>query len=169
MHNIFSYTYFTFLWLNLYDVSLECQDDLGMQNGLISDTQISASSQWDTKHAANQARLHLQKNSGKTGCWSSATRDTNQWLQIDVLGMGNKYTRITGVATQGRNSSHEQWVSKYKLQHSNDGVTFQYYREQGQTTDKVSHPNPRLERFSIECHKLVRICSGLTLLLSVVG
>ena len=28
-------------------------------------------------------------------------------------------------------------MTKYKLQYSDDGVNFQYYKEQGQTTDKV--------------------------------
>ena len=48
------------------------------------------------------------------------------------------------MATQGRNynrrwppGSHSQWVKEYKLQYSDDGVNFQYYREQGQPTDEV--------------------------------
>ena len=65
-------------------------------------------------------------------------KDADQWLQIDLFSLGNKYTRITGVATQGRrNERYQQWVSKYKLQYSNDGVNFRYYKEQGQTADKV--------------------------------
>jgi len=45
--------------------------------------------------------------------------------------------KVTRVATQGRYSVYNQWVTKYKLQYSDDGVNFQYYKEQGQTTDKV--------------------------------
>ena len=104
-----------------------------MANGAISDGQISASSEMDSVHAANQARLHFKANTGKAGSWSARTNDVNQWLQIDL---GSRHTKVTRVATQGGNDSL-QWVTKYRLQYSNDGVNFQYYREQGQTADKV--------------------------------
>ena len=107
-----------------------------MENGLIFDGQLSASSQLNANVAANKGRLntYLGWNS-----WSSLTNDANQWLQIDVLGLG-KYTKVTRVATQGKGSSrYSQWVTKYKLQYSDDRVNFQYYKEQGQTKDKVEH------------------------------
>lgn len=45
---------------------------------------------------------------------------------------------MTGVATQGRRSSNaNQWVTKYKLQYSDDETSFKYYREPGQASDKV--------------------------------
>jgi len=114
-------------------VSLECQEALGMENGVISDGQISASSQMDANHAAIQARLHFETGSGKQGAWSAKSNDVNQWLQVD---MDCENTAVTKVATQGRNS-YGQWVTKYMLQYSNDGVTFQYYKARGQTADKV--------------------------------
>ncbi len=113
--------------------SLECQAALGMESGAISDGQISASSQWDTNHAAIQGRLHFQKTGNKMGAWVARKKDDSQWLEIDL----RSQHRVTRVATQGRNGGFAQWVTKYKLQFSNDGVTFQYYREHGQTTDKV--------------------------------
>lgn len=120
-------------------MSLDCHDPLGMENGEISDNQIIASSEWNEKHSANMARLHFNGGAlGKASAWFSLTKDADQWLQIDLFSLGNKYTRITGVATQGRrNENYQQWVSKYKLQYSNDGVNFRYYKEQGQTADKV--------------------------------
>ena len=114
-----------------------------MESGAISDSQISASSEAhiDANHAAIQGRLNFQETSVKAGAWVAATDDVNQWLQVDL---GNQLTKVTRVATQGRNQSsqwpweaHSQWVTKYKLQYSNDGVNFQYYREQGQTAKKV--------------------------------
>ena len=104
-----------------------------MENGAISDSQITASSQWDGNHAPSQGRLHFKKSGNKQGSWSAARIDSYQWLQIDL---GSQYARVTRVATQGRNA-HSQWITKYKLQYSSDGVNFQYYREQGQTADKV--------------------------------
>ncbi len=105
-----------------------------MQTGAISDGQITASSEYDADHAANQGRLHFQEGAGKAGSWSAASSDANQWLQIDLV----HKTTVTRVATQGRNSSYFQWVTRYKLQHGNDEVDFQTYREQGQSADKVT-------------------------------
>ena len=115
---------------------LVCQEALGMENGDIPDAKITASSEYSDKHSTDRARLHLQKTRDYNGGWSSLTNDANQWLQVDL---GTQYTRVTRVATQGRNKFwSEQWVTKYKLQYSNDELTFQYYREQGQTTYKVN-------------------------------
>ena len=110
-----------------------------MESGEISDYQISASSEWDSFHAAIYGRLQLAATPGKDGgAWSSAISDANQWLQVD-LGIHSSSV-ITRVATQGRDDgTHRQWVTKYKLQYSNDGINFQYYREQGQTADKVRY------------------------------
>ena len=121
----------------------ECIDALGMESGKISDSQISASSQRDGGHAASQGRLHFQETSRKSGAWVATYRNNHQWLQVD-LGISNRIATVTGVATQGRHYSnewpwgqHRQWVTKYRLQYSDDGLNFQCYREQGQTTDKV--------------------------------
>ena len=105
-----------------------------MENGTISDGQISASSQWDAGYAASQGRLHFKGISKEAASWSSAENDLHQWLQVDL---GSQYTKVTRVATQGRND-HSQWITKYKLQYSNDGVNFRYYRVQGETADKVN-------------------------------
>ena len=104
-----------------------------MESGAITDGQISASSQWDANHAATQGRLHFEAGRGKAGGWSARKNDANQWLQVDL---SSRYTRVTHIATQGRNG-YDQWVTKYKLLYSNDGVIFRYYRQQGQTTIKV--------------------------------
>ncbi len=112
---------------------LECHGALGMKNGDIFDAQITASSQFDANHAANQGRLDFREIRKRVGSWSAARNDLQQWLQIYL---GSQNTKVTRVATQGRNDA-EQWVTKYKLQYSNNGVNFQYYRDQGQTTDKV--------------------------------
>ena len=105
-----------------------------MKNGAISDRQISASSQWDAQHAPIQGRLDFEVITGKAGSWSASRNDPKQWLQVDL---GTQYTKVTRIATQGRNA-YDQWVTKYKLQFSNrDGVRFKYYREPGQATYKV--------------------------------
>ncbi len=111
----------------------DCQDALGMENGAVSDAQIKASSEYASNHAAPQGRLHFQATATKTGAWSARTNDVNQWLQVDLI---SQYTKVTGVATQGRNS-YSQWVTKYNLQYGDDGVNFLYYMELGGTEKKV--------------------------------
>lgn len=105
-----------------------------MENGAILDGQITASSQWDEHHAPFQGRLHFKKSGNKQGSWSAARSDPYQWLQIDLV---SQYNEVTGVATQGRNDFKYQYITKYKLQYGSDGVNFQYYRERGETADKV--------------------------------
>lgn len=105
-----------------------------MENREISNGEISASSELTTSHAAHRGRLHLRATGYLRGGWSPASSDKDKWLQVDLL---SNYTWVTGVATQGRNSTqYNWWVTKYKLQYSNDGVAFQYYRERGQTTNR---------------------------------
>ena len=106
-----------------------------METGAISDEQITASSDWNANHAAKQGRLFFQEDADKSGCWSALSNDVYQWLQIDLV----QNMIVTRVATQGRNISsyYLQCVTKYKLQYGKDGVEFQYYKEQGQSVDKV--------------------------------
>ena len=109
-----------------------CTESLGMETHLIKDAQITASSQWDSNHAAIQARLNFKEGGGKRGAWSALSNDSNQWIQVDL----GSYTKLTGIATQGRNGANE-WVTKYQLQYSDDGVNFDYYKEAGQRSQKV--------------------------------
>ena len=110
--------------------SLECTFDLGVESGAISNGQMTASSSWDSSIVAHIGRLNGHES------WAPKFIDVHQWLQVD-LGLTN-HNNVTGVATQGRDSTRvKQWVKTYKLQFGKDGVSFQYYRELGQTTDKV--------------------------------
>ena len=105
-----------------------------MENGTISDDQISASSQYTNNFPAFQGRLHIQKIGLKQGVWAAALPlDGNQWLQIDLR---SQQTKVTRVATQGRNK-HHQWVTKYKLQYGNKEESLQYFKEQRQSAVKV--------------------------------
>ena len=113
-----------------------------MESGDISNGQVSASSEWDGNHAAIQARLYFEAAPGKAGSWSAKYNNLDQWLQIDL---GSKH-EVTGLATQGRNG-YGQWVTKYKVQYSDNGVNFQYYiyMEQGQAAIKVKSFSTRTQ------------------------
>ena len=110
-----------------YVYQLDCLGALGLENGAIPDGQLSASTEWDANLNVPKGRLRSPRS------WSARVNDANQWYQVDL---GSEHTRVTGTATQGR-GDHPQWVTKYKLQYSNDGANFNYYREQGSV--KVSH------------------------------
>ena len=114
-----------------------CRSALGIEDGAISDQQITASSAASSAYAY-RGRLNSQNTESQSGAWSASVTDENQWLQID-LG-GSYYTMVTRVATQGRNGLAE-WVTKYKLQHSYNGVEFKNYKEKGKFTDEVRHVN----------------------------
>jgi len=103
-----------------------------MDSGAITDAQITASSQWYYQ-AAVQARLHFKQTGSKRGSWSARRDDVNQWLQVDL----GSYTTVTKVATQGRNGQGSQWVTQYRLQYSDDGVTFQFFEEPQSSSAKV--------------------------------
>ena len=112
---------------------LECQEPLGLGNSSITDGQLSSSSQLDDAHAAMQGRLNSNATGGLGGSWSAGNNNSSQWLQIDLLDQSNNVTRV---ATQGRHDA-SQWVTKYRLQYSEDGKIFHFYRETGDTAGKV--------------------------------
>ena len=103
-----------------------------MESRSISDAQITASSQLDGNHSAVQGRLHFQTVGNNAGGWSALTSDANQWLQVDF----GSYTHVTQVATQGVNGVDE-WVTRYKLQYSDNGLTYKFYQKTGDTSVTV--------------------------------
>ena len=105
-----------------------------MESGAITNDQITGSSQYNAAHGWVRARLNLQNGRGGNGGWSARRSDANQWIQVDL----RKVMTVNGVATQGRDASFLQCVTKYKLQYSNDGQTFSDYKEEGKTDAKVT-------------------------------
>jgi alpha-tubulin suppressor-like RCC1 family protein len=63
-------------------------------------------------------RGKLDSNTGWLPC--QGCDNVNQWMDMDMI-----YTaRIAGVVTQGRGDGSAQWVTKFKVGISNDGVTY---------------------------------------------
>ena len=92
---------------------------LGLENHDISDSSITASSEAHN-YRASKGRLN------RYGAWVANSHNRQQWFQVDF---GN-WTKVTGVAIQGR-LSWPQWVKKFKLSYSSDGVFFNDYKEGG--------------------------------------
>ena len=117
------------LFINLFFLDLDCLASLGVSTSRnIPDSDITASSQFNSQHAALGGRLNYQAQINSVGAitqiggWAALTNDVNQYLQIKF----SKITQISGVATQGR-SDADQWVKSYKLQYSTDGSSWTYY------------------------------------------
>ena len=107
-----------------------------MENGLVTNQQMSASSTLDKDHGAEYARLNGPAIKGKTGAWAAKTNDQNQFLQVDFW----RNVKITKFETQGY-PAREWWVQKYTLSYSavhgssSSPSPFQTYQENG--ADKV--------------------------------
>ena len=93
----------------------------------IPDGSFSASSSFSHSRRPSVGRLNLNSRG-----WTPETNtNPTDYLQIDLL---YDYV-ICAVATQGANVVN-QWVTKYKIQLSLNGTTFNIYRENN--TEKVS-------------------------------
>ncbi|XP_028518426.1 lactadherin [Exaiptasia diaphana] len=105
-----------------------CKNPLGMENGRIKDSQITASSVLSVDpHAdyfASHARLHLKSSGRIIGGWAPDAPYLNQFIQVDL---GNR-TVITKVATQGRAElTYNQFTSEYSLSYSDDATDWKDY------------------------------------------
>lgn len=95
-----------------------------MEDYRIQAHQISVSSSYQchgTECNGNSARLNLISNSTIKGGWFAGVADQHQWIKVDLGG----WRLIAGVVTQGRGSRGiDQWITKYKIQHSADGSSW---------------------------------------------
>ena len=103
-----------------------CLDALGMQNGRIPDSAISASSEYNAAFKAINGRLHFLLRLGRHGAWATKTNDVFQYLQINF----GDWTKVTRVVIQGRQDA-DQWVKSFSLSYGYDAVFFKDYKEDG--------------------------------------
>lgn len=108
-------------------VSDSCLAQMGMQNHLIRDEMLSASSSRDVTTAPPSARLNSNSS------WVAAVENKNQFFEVDFLSP----VLITGVTTQGR-PFVPAYVTSYYVRYSTDGVNWNTYSENGR--EKVN-PN----------------------------
>ena len=100
---------------------------LGMEDGRIKDSALTASTNYNGNHAARLGRLNRVQPSGYSGAWCALTLDTNQWIQIDL----GRLTTFTKVATQGRQDG-DQWVTSYAVSYSLISPYWVYHMNHGQ-------------------------------------
>ncbi|EDO33782.1 predicted protein, partial [Nematostella vectensis] len=99
---------------------------LGMEDGSIPDSSITASSQNHANYSPYYGRLNNQAVSGKRwGSWAAKINQKGEYLQVDL----GRVTWVTHVATQGRpkGSSYIKWVTEYTVEYSLTGDQWQSY------------------------------------------
>ena len=89
-----------------------------MQNGLIHDVQINASSNESHLTSPQLGRLN------GPASWLAAVNDSNQWFQVDFIAK----VFVDEVQTQGH-GSNDSFVQTYKLLYGDDGYIFTEYGE----------------------------------------
>ncbi|XP_010145333.1 PREDICTED: coagulation factor V [Eurypyga helias] len=111
-----------------------CSLPLGMENGEIKNTQITASSvktSWFNTWDPSLARLNQK---GKINAWRAKLNNNQQWLQIDLLTI----KKITAIATQGVKSvTAENFVKTYVIQYSDQGSEWKSYTDGSSSVAKV--------------------------------
>ena len=107
-----------------------CKDPkaLRFEEGIIKDSQITASSEYNQGYAAENARLNFQDQFGRKAAWAAKRNDDQQWLQVDL----QHQVHLTGISSQGRiNCTCNQWVKSYTVSYSNDGTYFIDFKQNG--------------------------------------
>lgn len=114
-----------------------CFDGLGMENRSIADLQITASSfksERDKTYKPEYGRLNNKPSGRMGGAWCADQSDTSSYLQIDL----KKEMTLSGISTQGQ-SDEANWVVRYKIEHSLDGVHWRPFKEFGREKDFVGN------------------------------
>ena len=98
-----------------------------MESGVISDNQITSSSDLSDTSTAIYARLNQEIN-GTDGAWIPATNDNEQWVEVNLY----RQTVIAGVIMQG-NPSSDKWVTRYKVEFSLDHAMWEQVHDENGT------------------------------------
>ena len=102
--------------------------ELGMENGLISKSQITSSSIKDDYSLQSNARLNLVSVPGqKTGGWVASDDDTQPWIRVDF----RVNVTLKAISTQGREDADE-WIRSYEISYGTNASALQKYTENSQ-------------------------------------
>lgn len=107
---------------------------LGMQNGLIMDSQLSSSSEMYYYFSAAASGRFNSKTMPyqRLGGWIAAEDDTAPWFQVNFLSIAT----ITAIVTQGLDIG-ENYVKEYTVSFSSWGRGFHNYTGRGPGTAEV--------------------------------
>ena len=122
---------------------LGCVSPLGMEDGRIKDSQITATSVLKGR-SPSPWLARLNRNIPRWGAWCPditggkiTEKNYDQYIQIDLLNL----TKITGIATQGRSySGGREYAKDYKISYRIDDGIWYFYGGKNQTV-KVNFIN----------------------------
>ena len=97
---------------------------LGVANGRVQNSQITASSFNAGGTKSFYGRLDGVPTSGNQAIWRANNQDSNPWIQVDFL----RPVTVTGILTQGRKDQNH-YVTEYELKYSDDGILWTKYPE----------------------------------------
>jgi len=119
---------------NLEDFSDHCP--LGMEDKSINDSQISASSQWNSDYPPKKGRLNSISDGSGYAAWVPA--QNTGWIQVDLL----RPKAVTGVITQGRGDTRWgiQFVRTFCIHYGDDASDIQPLLDDN-GNEKVFHGN----------------------------
>uniref|UniRef100_A0A3B4UW46 Discoidin domain-containing receptor 2 n=1 Tax=Seriola dumerili TaxID=41447 RepID=A0A3B4UW46_SERDU len=109
-----------------------CRYALGMEDGRITNDDITASSQWYETTGPQYARLNREEGDGAWCPEGQQEPSDSQYLQVDL----GRLTFLTVVGTQGRyaRNSGNEFARAYRLNYSRDGLLWKPWRNrQGNT------------------------------------
>nr|XP_055063659.1 EGF-like repeat and discoidin I-like domain-containing protein 3 [Misgurnus anguillicaudatus] len=114
----------------------KCTGPLGMEGGIISNQQITASSTHRPLFGLQKwfpyfARLNKK---GLVNAWSAAEGDRYPWIQINL----QRRMRVTGLITQGaKRIGSPEYVKSYKVACSEDGKAWSMFKVKGTDEDMI--------------------------------
>nr|XP_039250734.1 LOW QUALITY PROTEIN: macrophage mannose receptor 1-like [Styela clava] len=85
-----------------------CLEQLGMENGTISDSMISESSSIDSSHSGKNGRLNSARSWATNG-------GEGAWIQVLLP----KHQKVSGIKIQGANDA-DRWVTTFKISYAKD-------------------------------------------------
>ena len=108
----------------VYHFNLDCPtvSDLGLGDGSIGDSQITASSNANG-YPVSSVRLDTTQN-----FWHPKGTDTSPWLQVDFQEIVN----IVIIKTQGA-IEEESFIRTFSVSYGDDGTNFQDYQDEERT------------------------------------
>ena len=123
---------FTVTYIALYPffLAVSCNSPLGLQDGRILNSQISAPSYFQHFYIGNGNTVNLKPEYARlknTLAWCSPTkRNSNStYIEIDL----RQGINISAIATQGYMGINSYYVKQYKIAHSSDRVTWKLFKE----------------------------------------
>ncbi|XP_053569828.1 neuropilin-1 [Bombina bombina] len=154
----------------------QCSGMLGMVSGLISDSQITASSQVDRNWVPENARL-VTSRSGWALPPTNIHSNSKEWLQIDL----GEEKVVTGIIIQGgKHKDNKVFMRKFKIGYSNNGTEWKTIMDSSRNKPKLFEGNtnydtPELRTFGNVSTRFIRViperasASGLGLRLELLG